>query len=124
MLASDIITDINTTTITADVGTVASNFTVNDVRAAVSLGGALVDLDLYINTSNAVAASGGNLADTTMFTLVDALRPSHAKSCSFGNGSVGGEAIINTDGTINLRSASDTVTAGSNIRLSACYLRG
>jgi hypothetical protein len=118
--------DVETTT--ANIGTVAANFSVTDVRAATLLGGKLVNVDLYIARTGAdITATGGNITDTLMFTLAAAYRPSHAQSCSWGNGVVAGEAIINADGTINLRSSNGNITgtAGtglSSIRLSASYI--
>lgn len=113
--------DVETTT--SNVGTVAANFTVNDVRAATVLGGKVVDLDLYLGNANSITSTAGNLPDTLCFTLASAYWPSHSKSCSWGNGTVAGEAIINSDGTIYLRSANGSPAAGGNIRLSGFYIK-
>jgi hypothetical protein len=121
---ADEVSSINAVTTTATVGTVASGFSVNDVRAATALSGHMVDLDLYIQRSGAtITASGGNIADTLMFTLAAAYRPSHIRSAVWGNGTVSGEAIIDTDGSVTLRSANGSITSGSNVRLASCYLR-
>lgn len=115
-------TPVFTTTTTGDVGTVATGFSVNDVRVATSLGGKLVDLDLYINRTGAdIVATTGNITDTLMFTLT-AFLPSHAKSAVWGNGTTSGEAIVNTTGSISLRTSSSNLVSGTNVRLSTSYL--
>jgi len=116
------ITPVVTTT-TATIGTVASGYTVNDVRAATLCGGKLIDIDIYVNNTAAITATTGNInPDITIFTLNSAYWPTHTIPAVFGNGAVTGEAVINTDGTINLRSASDSLGAGTNIRVHATYI--
>lgn len=111
------------TTVTATVGTVATGFTVNDVRAATMAGGKLVSIDLYIQRSGAdITATAGNIADTTIFTLAVAYRPSHDTSLTWSSGSVSGEAAISTAGVVNLRTASGNITTSQNIRMSATYI--
>ncbi|MEV6344119.1 hypothetical protein [Actinoplanes sp. NPDC051851] len=112
------------TTTTASIGTVSSGFTVNDVRAITLLGGRLIFLDLYLSNTAAITVTSGNMTDTTVFTLVSALWPSHYTSFVWGNGSVGGEGnVISTSGEVSLRAASDSIAAGTNIRISTAYLR-
>lgn len=118
LVAGQLVTEVVTT---ATVGTVASGFTVNDVRAATMLGGHLVDLDLYLLTTAAITATAGNIADTTCFTLAAAYRPTHTLSAVFGNGSMTGEASIAPTGIVSLRGASDTIATATNIRLHATY---
>ncbi len=104
------------------IGTAAANFTASTTLVRTAMGGRDVYLFLIINTTNALTATGGNITDTTMFTLDTAYRPSEAINCAIGNGSVSGEAVINTNGTVQVRAASDTIAAGTNIRLTARYI--
>jgi len=129
-LAEDVDDDVGTlvapavTTTTATLGTVATGFTVVDVRGATLLGGKLIHVDLYITRSGAsITATTGNIPDTTMFTLNSAYIPTHEVSCVWSNGTQSGEAVINTSGQVNLRTASATVTSGDNIRLTAVYIK-
>lgn len=108
---------------TAAVGTVAAGFTVNDVRAATLAGGTLVQIDLYLSNVAAITAATGNFADVTCFTMAPAYVPLHFTTFVFGNGSTTGEGqIMSGTGAVSLRSASDTIAAGSNIRISATYI--
>lgn len=109
---------------TADtsVGSAAANFTVNLASVRTALDGQLVYFHLYIQTTNALTASSGNIADVTCFTLDAAYRPLEVVSSVIGNGSMVGEAILNPSGTVSLRAAADTIGAGTNIRMSFCYL--
>lgn len=104
------------------IGTAATNFTATTQIARTALGGKLVYLFFIINTTNAITATTGNVSDTTMFTLDAAYRPTEAINCVIGTGLTTGEAIINTNGTIDIRSASDSIAAGANIRLTAMFL--
>lgn len=104
------------------IGTVAAGFTITSQLARTALGGRDVYLFLVINSTNAITATTGNVADTTMFTLDTAYRPSEAINVVIGTGLVTGEAIINTNGTVQIRSASDSIAAGANIRLTARFL--
>lgn len=104
------------------IGTAAANFTATTTVARTALGGRLVHLYLLINSTNALTATTGNVSDTTMFTLDAAYRPSEPVNVVMGNGLVTCEGVINTNGTIQIRSASDTVGAGTNLRLAATFI--
>jgi len=122
-LEADAVPSVTTTT--ATVGTVSTGFGVLDVRAATMFDGKLIHIDLYIErTGAAVTATSGNIADTAMFVLATAYRPDHIVSTAWGNGTVDGEAIIQTDGAVYLRTCTGaSITTGSNIRLSATYIK-
>jgi len=129
-LATAVDTDVDelvtpdVTTTTATVGTVESGFTVLDVRAAALLGGKLIHIDLYCDRSGAtVTATTSNIPDTPMFQLAVAYRPDHVVSTVWSNGITDGEAIIQTDGLVYLRTSSQSITSGTDIRLSATYIK-
>lgn len=104
------------------IGTVASNFTVTLQTARTALGGRLVYVFLVLQTTNALTATGGDITDVLMFTLDAAYRPSENVNAVAGTGLNTGEAIINSDGTVVLRSVSDSISAGRNIRVTATFL--
>lgn len=104
------------------VGSAAANFTLVSAVVRTALGGHLVDFTLYITSDNAITATSGNFADTAMFTLDAAYRPAEVKNACAGTGSSTGEATLGTNGVVTLRSASDSLGAGSNIRVNFTYL--
>ncbi len=104
------------------IGTAATNFTATTQVARTALGGRLVYLHLIINTTNAITATSGNVSDVTMFTLDAAYRPTENINCAVGTGLVTGEAIINTDGTVQIRAASDSISAGANLRMTVMFM--
>ena len=104
------------------VGTAAANFTLVSAVVRTALGGKLIDFTLYITSDNAITATNGNFADVAMFTLDAAYRPAEVKNAVAGSGASTGEAILGTDGTVKLRSASDGFGAGANLRVNFTYL--
>lgn len=104
------------------VGSVPANFSITEAVVRTALGGRLVFVHLLINTTNALTSTGGNITDTTIFTLDAAYRPSENVSVVLGNGSVAGEGIITTAGLVQVRAASHTIAAGTNIRVSATFI--
>jgi hypothetical protein len=120
--AIDGVTPVVVTT-TATVGTIASGFTTNDVRAVTLAGAKLVCLDLYLAVTTAITATSGNITDTTCFTLATAYLPSHAVTFAWDNGSAGGSGVINTDGTVVMRNANATIAVSTNVRISATYIK-
>ncbi len=107
----------------ASVGTIASGFTLQSATVDTALGGHLVDFTLYVATTADRTATNGNLSDITCFTLDAAYRPASVKSSVLGSGTTSGEAILNTDGTVVLRAASDSITTSfPNIRMQFVYL--
>jgi len=105
------------------VGTAATDFTVITAVVRSLLGDHLIDFSLYVTTTNALTASGGNITDVACFTLDAAFRPSDVKTAVFGNGLVTGEARLDTNGVVTLRSASDTVAALTDLRMNFAYVR-
>lgn len=104
------------------IGTAAANFTITEAVARTALGGRLVYVHLIMNTTNALTATSGNVADTPMFTLDAAYRPSEDISVGIGTGLVSGEALIADTGVVSIRAASDNIAAGANIRLHATFI--
>lgn len=109
---------------TADssVGSAAANFSGASATVRTALNGHLVFFQLQITSTNALTATTGNIGDVTCFTLDAAYRPSEPVGFAWGS-SVGGFGVLNTNGTVVLWVASDTVAAGSAIRLACTFLR-
>lgn len=84
--------------------------------------GHLVSFYALINSTNAISASGGNLADTAVATLPAGWWPLDQVNACFGNGSMDGEFIIDSSGVITLRSAVATIAAGTNLRFANTYV--
>lgn len=104
------------------VGTTAANFTLVSAVVRTALGGKLIDFTLYITSDKAITATNGNFADVAMFTLDAAYRPAEVKNAVAGSGASTGEATLSTAGVVTLRSASDSLGAGANIRVNFTYL--
>lgn len=124
-LAEAVDTDVNalaTPVEDTSVGSAAANFTLSSAVVRTALGGKLVDFTLYITTNNAITATNGNFSDVAMFTLDAAYRPAEVKNAVAGSGASTGEAVLFTDGVVKLRSASDSIAAGANIRVNFTYL--
>lgn len=118
------IDDLYTTVSDVTIGTVAAGFTVNTNGqvARTALGGKLVFVMLYLNSTNAITVTSGNIGDTTVFTLDAAYRPSDTISAIGGTGFATGEATVDTSGVVLLRSMSDPIAAGANLRLTFMFL--
>ena len=102
--------------------TVVGSFTMLDfkVRLRPALGSASVWI--YIRNDSAInILSGANIPDTTCLSLPVAARPPDTSSVGWGNGVNGGEAIIEPDGDVILRSAAVSIASGSNIRIFGKY---
>lgn len=109
-------------TVAASIVTMATDF--SDVSSTVrtALHGQYICFVMYISTTNALTATTGNIIDIACCTLAAAYRPIETVSACFGNGLMTGECTLNPSGVVTLRSASDTVSAGSNIRATFNYL--
>lgn len=85
-------------------------------------------IELFTNRTGASIAEGatntGNIADTLVATLPSGWRPQETINCICGNGSVDGEAVIGSDGTITLRSISGNTgwASGSNLRFTSVWV--
>lgn len=85
-------------------------------------------IEVFLSRTGAAISEGatntGNIADTAYGTLSSGWIPQETVNAIWGNGSVDGEAVINTDGTINLRSISGNtgIATSSNVRLTAVWV--
>jgi hypothetical protein len=75
-------------------------------------------------TSTVTASSGNISPDVVMFTITNAglIPVGQGVVAVFSNGAASGDAFIDVDGTVNLRTASSSIASGSNIRLTATYI--
>lgn len=105
------------------IGSAASGWTVQTgMLARTALGGRLIFLEVYLQRTNALTATAGNVTDESMFTLDSAYRPAEAVNMPIGTGSETGEAAVLSTGVIQLRSLSDSSAAGANFRGTVSYL--
>lgn len=116
------IDDLYTVQVDTTVGSAAANFSSAVATVRTALGGLLVTFTLQIVTDNALTAASGNITDTTCFTLDLAYRPAEAHGCAWGSNATG-YAVMNTTGALTLWTVSDTVAAGSTLRISGTWLR-
>ena len=116
------IDDLYTVQVDTTVGSAAANFSSPVATVRTMLGGLLVFFTLQIVTDNALTAASGNITDTTCFTLDTAYRPAEAYGCAWGSNATG-FAVMNTSGALVLWTVSDTVAAGSTLRISGTWLR-
>src|SRR5690349_11328206 len=105
-----------TTGLTAQTGFTVGSF------VAYKIGGHLISFYALIASTNAISASGGNIADTPVATLPSGWWPLDQVNACFGNGSMDGEFIIDSSGVITLRSAVATIAAGTNLRFANTYV--
>lgn len=119
-----IFTDYFTPVTDTDPGTVSAGFTEDGNQIAVTLlDGHLVHIVLFLTLTAVLTATTGNIADTTCYTLDAAYWPDNAVNAVVGNGSMTGEATIGSSGVVQVRAASDTIANGSNIRITATYIK-
>ncbi|WP_055693362.1 hypothetical protein [Streptomyces prasinopilosus] len=87
--------------------------------------GRVTSIDLYLaRTGGKITASSGNIADTVCATVPSAWRPTHSTITGcFDNGIVHGGFVIGTDGIVTLRTATDDIDGGTNLRLHVTFLR-
>ena len=88
--------------------------------------GKVVVLDMYLaRTGSTIAANdGGNIADTVCATVPSAWRPTHSTIAGYwDSGSSFGGFVIGTDGIVTLRTASNGVAGGTNLRLHITFIR-
>lgn len=116
------IDDLYTVVSDTSIGSVAVNFTVNGNVARTALGGKLVYVNLYLQSTNAITVTAGNVGDTAMFTLDAAYRPAEIVSGDCSTGIATGEAVVDTAGVVTLRSMSDPIAAGANLRATFNFL--
>ncbi|MER5843679.1 hypothetical protein ABT099_25990 [Streptomyces prasinus] len=87
--------------------------------------GKVTSIDLYLaRTGGKITANSGNIADTVCATVPSAWRPQHSTITGcFDNGIVHGGFVIGTDGIVTLRTATDDIDGGTNLRLHLTFLR-
>lgn len=108
------------------IGTSGTNFGAGTNVARTTLGGKDIYFTLLLPVTTAFSTdANGNLSpDVLAFTLDAAYRPTEALNTVWGNGAVGGECIVNTDGAVTLRNgsgASVSVAVASNVRITASF---
>ena len=122
--AGDVVlaTDATATNSDSSIGLPASGFSDTGCFAFTALDGKLIEIRFFLTNTSAITATTGNITDTTAFTVDAAYRPAAERSLSWNNKTVGGTAVLNTDGTLVLCTASDSVGAGSSIRAQVCFM--
>lgn len=112
----------DTPTTTTSGLTAATNFSVNDFLGMRV--GNLIVIDAYVQYTGAgITATNGNIADTEICTLPSGWRPAeHVVDVSWDDGFEDGGLLIDTDGTCDLRTSSDTIATGANIRFHAAFI--
>ncbi|MFF7308186.1 hypothetical protein [Streptomyces sp. NPDC008137] len=101
----------------------AAGFTVNDFFGYRQ--GRVTSIDLYLTrTGGTIDASGGNITDTVCATVPTSWRPTHStiNGC-WDNGAAHGGYVIGVDGIVTLRTASNDIGSGTNLRLHITFLR-
>jgi hypothetical protein len=90
------------------------------------LGGKLVSLGLFLPITSTITATSGNVTpDPLCFTITNsAFIPLYPVDAIISNGAASGDAVIDVDGTITIRTASANLGSGTNLRVSATYILG
>lgn len=101
----------------------ASGFAVNDFAGYRE--GRTTMIDAYlIRTGGTITENGGNIADTTCCTIPNGWRPTHQTiNGMWDNGVVSGGFVVGTDGICTLRTATGSITAGTNLRLHIVFIK-
>jgi hypothetical protein len=107
----------------ATVGSAATNFAVNDAVARTTHGGKIVYIRLDINSNNAITATAGNIADTTIFTVASAYRPTEFTNANFSANPGTGEAQLNADGTVVIRTADANIAINGDLRMAFMFIK-
>lgn len=87
--------------------------------------GRVTSIDLYLTRTGAtINSTGGNITDTTCATVPTSWRPTHStiNGC-WDNGAAHGGFVIGVDGIVTLRTASNDIGSGTNLRLHITFLR-
>lgn len=82
-------------------------------------------IDIYLTRSGGnINATNGNIGDVVCCTLPSGWRPTHdtITSC-WDTGIVHGGWVVGTDGICTLRTASDDIGSGTNLRLHVSFLK-
>lgn len=105
--------------------TLSAGFTLNDWMGRTS--GQLCSVDIYLavtTTINTASGTSSNIADTQCCTIPIGYRPAHAIQVIWGSGVASGDAVINTDGTVVLRTSdyNQPISSGANVRIHGAYV--
>lgn len=102
---------------------VSSGFALNDWSGYRE--GRMVVVDIYLSRTGAtINADTGNIVDTVCCTLPSGWRPLHGTiNACFDTGVVHGGWVVGTDGVCTLRTASNDLASGTNLRMHATWMR-
>lgn len=102
---------------------VASGFSINDFFGFRQ--GRQTTIDVYLaRTGATINATTGNIPDTVCCTLPSGWRPTHSTITGcWDNGSAHGGWVVGTDGICTLRTATDDIDNGTNLRLHIAFLK-
>lgn len=104
------------------IGSTAVNMTGTAATVRTLCNGKMIYLSLTVTTTNALTASAGDVSpDVLIFTVNTAYKPAEIVIGAF-SALAGGQCLLNTDGTIKVSAASDTISAGSTIRATFAYM--
>lgn len=101
----------------------ASGFSIAEFGAW-KFGGIVVLHALVTRTGGTLSQTSGNLSPDVTCMTISGTTPSYSPTVHGGNGAVTVEAIFNSDGTVNLRTASADIGTSSNIRLGCVFWGG
>lgn len=88
-----------------------------------TIGGHLASFFLFVTTTNLLTATTSNLTDIVCATIPANYRPLDQINVVIGNGSIVGEATVDpSTGQVTLRAASDSIAAGTNIRMNGFFV--
>lgn len=125
LITADRLNDGVDATSTTSGCTAASGFTLNDFEGRIS--GQVCTVDVYLSvtsTINTTSSTSSNITDTLCATVPAGYRPAHVASVVWGDGTESGEAIIDTDGTVTLRTSdyNQAISSGRNVRVHGTYV--
>lgn len=114
----------NTTSQTSSGLVVSAGFTLTGSTFLAKKINGVCSIYLYVPVISDITPSGQNITpDRKMCEIPAGYRPPDTIGISFDNGTVGGEGIINTDGSVYLRTVSGAIAAASGIRFSATFVQ-
>lgn len=87
-------------------------------------GGLVVMHALVQRTGATITPTGTNVTPDVTCMTITGTTPSYSPTVHWGNGAVFGEALYNSDGTVNIRSASEPIVSGTNVRLGCVFWDG
>lgn len=118
----DIVTTLLTPVTDSSMGTPAAGFIDAGCYVRTILGKVIM-VKLLLTNASGITASGGDFTDVTAFQVDPAYCPTDTVNGAFGNGHVSGEGTLASDGTVLIRSASDSIGAGTSCRLTFTFIK-